>query len=142
MLHLKWGFERTINWNKYQSKVTVQERNGYLDYLINPCFLEVNGLFVLSFENNSGRASYSRYYVPQKKINDCNVMIGGQNFFDQAVTTNLRTNDNTWKIATGEGDVYTTGCLLDYLYFKTYYKMIAIDLSKQQELDANPIAIK
>ena len=46
------------------------------------------------------------------------------------------------KIATGEGDYYTTGCLLYYIYFKTYYKMIVVDLSKQQALDANPKAIQ
>ena len=45
-------------------------------------------------------------------------------------------------IATGQGDDYTTGCLLDYNYFKSYYYMIAIYLSKQQELDADPKAIQ
>ena len=54
----------------------------------------------------------------------------------------LRTYDNIQKIATGQGDDYTTGCLLDYLYFKNYYEMIAIDVSKQQDLDAGRKAIK
>ena len=45
--------------------------------------------------------------------------------------------DSIWKIATGQGDNYTTGCLLDYNCFKNYCKMIAIDLSKQQALDAD-----
>ena len=49
-----------------------------------------------------------------------------------------KTYENIKKIATGKGDCYTTGCLLDYPYFKDYYKMIAVDLSKQQELDADP----
>ena len=53
----------------------------------------------------------------------------------------MRTYDNIQKIATGQGDDYTTGCLLDYNYFNNYYKMIAIDLSKQQEFDADPRAI-
>ena len=69
-------------------------------------------------------------------------MIDGRNFFDEPVKTNLRTYDNFSKIATGQGDDYTTGCLLDYPYFKTYYKMVATDLSKQQKLDADPKAIK
>ena len=69
-------------------------------------------------------------------------MIDGQNFFDQSVKIDLRTYDNIRKIATGQGDDYTTGCLLDYNQFKDYFKMIAIDLSKQQALDANPKAIK
>ena len=51
-------------------------------------------------------------------------------------------HENILKIATGKGDDYTTGCLLDYPYFKEHYKMIAIDLNKQQALDADPRAIQ
>ena len=69
-------------------------------------------------------------------------MIDGRNFFDEPVKNNLRTYDNFSKIATGQGDDYTTGCLLDYPYLKNYYKMVATDLSKQQKLDADPKAIK
>ena len=69
-------------------------------------------------------------------------MIDGQNFFDQPVKYNLRTYDNIRNIAVSQGDDYTTGCLLDYPYFKKYYKIIAIDLSKQQALDVNPKAIQ
>ena len=65
-----------------------------------------------------------------------------KNFFDQPAKNNLRTYDNIRKIATGPGDNYTTGCLLDYNYFNKYYKMIATDLSKQQTLDADPKAIQ
>ena len=73
---------------------------------------------------------------------DYNVMIHGQYFFDQPVNYNLLTYDNIRKIATGQGDDYTNGCLLDYIYFKTYYKMIAIDLSKQEALDTDLKAIQ
>ena len=69
-------------------------------------------------------------------------MIDGRNVFDQPIKNDLRTYDNTRKIATGQGDDYTTGCLLDYPYFKKFYKLIAIDLSKQQKLDADPKAIQ
>ena len=65
-------------------------------------------------------------------------MIDGKNFFDQPVKSNMRTYDNIQKIATGQGDDYTAGCLLYYNYFNNYYKMIAIDLNKQQALDVNP----
>ena len=68
-------------------------------------------------------------------------MIDGKNFFDQPINNNLKTYENIRKIATGQGDDYTTGCLLDYSYFKDHYKMIAIDLSKQQALDVDPRAI-
>ena len=69
-------------------------------------------------------------------------MIDGRNFFDQPINSDLKTYENIRKIATGQGDDYTTGCLLDYSYFKENYKMIAIDLSKQQVLDADPRAIQ
>ena len=65
-----------------------------------------------------------------------------KNFFDQPINNMIKTYENIRKITTGQGDYYTTGCLLDYTYFKKYYKMIAIDLSKQQVLDANPKAIQ
>ena len=69
-------------------------------------------------------------------------MIDGKNFFDQPIKNDKVTYENIRKIATGQGDDYTTGCLLDYSYFKDHYKMIAIDLSKQQALDAHPRAIQ
>ena len=69
-------------------------------------------------------------------------MIDGRNFFDQPINSMNKTYENIRKIATGQGDDYTTGCLLDYTYFKKYYKMIAVDLSKQQALDADPKAIQ
>ena len=69
-------------------------------------------------------------------------MIDEQNFFDQLVRNNLRTYESIWKIETGQRDDYATGCLLDYDYFKDYYKMIAIDLRKQQALNADRQAIQ
>ena len=69
-------------------------------------------------------------------------MIDGKNVFDQPVKNNKVTYENIRKTTTGQGDDYTTGCLLDYIYFKNYYKMIAVDLSKQQALDADPKAIQ
>ena len=64
-------------------------------------------------------------------------MIDDRNFFDQVINSMTKTYENIRKIATGQGDDYTTGCLLDYPYFKDHYKMIAIDLSEQQVLDAD-----
>ena len=64
-------------------------------------------------------------------------MIYGQHFFDQPVRYKLITYDSIQKIVTSQWDDYTTGCLLDYNYFKNYYKMIAIDLSNIHALDAD-----
>ena len=69
-------------------------------------------------------------------------MINGRNFFDQPVKNNLRSYNNIWKISTCERDDYTSDCLLDYPYFKKCYKVIAIDLSKQQVVDADPKGIQ
>ena len=76
------------------------------------------------------------------EIKDYNFTIDGQNLFDQPVKNNLRIYDNIRKIAMGQGYDYTTDCLLDYNYFNNDYKMIAIDLSKQQALDVDPKAIQ
>ena len=67
-------------------------------------------------------------------------MIDGQKFFDQTIRNNLIIYDNIQKIAKWQEDDNTTGCLLGYIYFKSQYKIIAIDLSKRQALDANPTA--
>ena len=75
--------------------------NQYLDFLIDPSFQGVNILFVLPFDNEAQRTSYKRYYLPTKAIKNYNVMIDGQNFFDQAIRNNLITYDNIRKIATG-----------------------------------------
>ena len=65
-----------------------------------------------------------------------------QTFFNQPINNDIKAYQNIRKIATGQGDDYTTGSLLDYPYFKEKYKMIPIDLSKEQALDADPTAIQ
>ena len=139
---LKSGFKRVINWNKYLSKPELLAQNPNLNHLVEPRFQGVNRLFVLAFENDDDRTSDEQYYLPTVEIKDYNIMINGENFFDQPIKNNKVTYDNIRKIATGQGDYYTTDCLLDYTYFANTYKMIAVDLSKQQALDADPRAIQ
>ena len=82
---LKTGFKRTIKWNKY---MTIQPQNDNLNYLIDPTFINVNRLFVLSFARNAGgdnRDFFSYYYVPNVEIKDFNVLINGKHFFDLSV---------------------------------------------------------
>ena len=69
-------------------------------------------------------------------------MVNGENFFDQPLKNNKVTYENIRKIVRGQGDDCATGCLLDYSYFADTYKMITVDLSKQQALDADPTAIQ
>ena len=96
----------------------------------------------MSFKDADGQKGHKQYYLPTVEIKDYNVMIDGRNFFDQPIKNDLKTYDNTRKIATGLDDDYVTGCLIDYPYFKKYYKLLAIDLSKQQKLDADPKTIQ
>ena len=139
---LKSDFKRVINWNKYLSKPELLAQNPNLNHLVEPSFQGINRLFVLAFENDNDRTSDDRYYLPTVEIKDYNIVINGENFFDQPIKNNKITYDNIRKIATGQGDDYTTGCLLDYPYFTDTYKMIAVDLSKQQALDADPREIQ
>ena len=139
---LKSGFKRVINWNKYLSKPGLLAQNPNLNYLVEPSFQGVNRLFVLAFKNDAQRTSHSDYFLPNVEIKNYNIMINGENFFDQPIKNNKVTFQNIRKIATGQGDDYTTVCLLDYSYFMDTYKMIAVDLSKQQALDADPRAIQ
>ena len=139
---LKSGFKRVINWNKYLSKPELLTQNPNLNHLVEPSFQGINRLFVLAFENDDDRISDDEYYLPTVEIKDSNIVINGENVFDQPIRNNKVTYDNIRKIVTGQGDDYTTGCLLDYPYFTDTYKMIAVDLSKQQALDADPRAIQ
>ena len=111
---LKTGFNRKIKWSKYRSEVSNQAKNSNFNYLIYAAFTKVDRLFVLSYKNEEDRTSFSKYYVPCVEIKDFNELIEMS-----------RNND------------YTTGNLLDYEYFSKHYKLIAIDLSKQIELE-NP----
>ena len=115
---IKSGFKRTINWNKYKSSIKTFAQNRYFNHLVNPSFQGVNRLFVLSVENENDGTSHSTY-----------------------INSMTKTYENLRKTATAQRDDYTTGYLLDYSYFKDHYKLTAIDLSKQQALDADPRAI-
>ena len=139
---LKSGFKRAINWDKDLSKPEILAQNPSLNHLTEPSFQRVNRLFVLAFGNDNHRSSRRRYNLPTVEIKDYNIAINGENFFDQSIKNNKVTYENIRKIAPGQGDDYKTGCLLDYTYFTNTYKMIAVDLSKQQALDADPTAIQ
>ena len=78
---LKSAFKRKINWNKYQPKVSPERQNQYLDFLVDPNFQGVNGLFVLLFENEEDRKVDTGYYIPKVEIKDYNVMIDGKKLF-------------------------------------------------------------
>ena len=86
--------------------------------------------------------SYKKYFLPRIKTDKYNIEIDGRNFYDQPVTDLIKQYNEVRKISTGQGDDYTTGCLLDFDYFEKNYKIIAADLSKQKALDADSRAIQ
>ena len=135
---LKSGSKRTIKWTKYMSQMSNQNKNNNLNYLTDPTFSNVNRLFVLSFENEDDRTSYYKYYMPNVEIKDCNVLIDGNAFFELPVRDIEETYEKIIQIM-DHGGYYTRGNLLDYEYFKEDYKLIAIDLSKQIELENKDI---
>ena len=91
---LKSGFKRVINWNKYLSKPELLAQNPNLNHLIEPSFQGVNRLIVLAFENDNHRTSNDQYYLPTIEIKDYNIMINGENFFDQPIKNNKVTYEN------------------------------------------------
>ena len=126
---LKTGFKRTIKWNKYRPEMSNQTKNINLNFFIDPTFTKT-GLFVLSFENEHNRTSFSQYYTPNVEIEGFNLLIDGKSFFD----TPIKNKEAYEKIIEmGRNSDNTTGNLLDYEYFSKHYKLIAIDLSTQIE---------
>ena len=113
--------------------------------LLDSSFEGINRLFVLAFatrDNDPTQNSYRTYCLPRVNITNCNIRIDSRNFYDQLINSQIRIFDKVRKIPTGKGDNYATGCLLDYKYFKDFYQLVAIDLPKQKELDADPRVIQ
>ena len=110
---LKSGSKRVINWNKYLSEPELIRRNPNLNHLVEPSLQGISRLFVLAFEGDTQGKSHSGYYLPNVEIKNYNIMINGENFFDQPAKNNKVTYENIRKIATGQGDDYITGCFLD-----------------------------
>ena len=133
---LKKGFKSTIKWNKYRSQMTIQPENNNLNYLIDPTFRNVNRLFALPFtRTNAGanRDSFSDYYVPNVEIKHFNVLTDEKSFFDLPVKNKEETYEKKIMDMSNNND-YKTGNLLDFVYFKENYRLIAIYLSKQTKL--------
>ena len=135
LTNLKSGFKIEIIWNKYRSQMTTESINNNLNILIDPTFSNVNRLFVLAYPAANIRQSYYEFYLPNVMIKDYNVIIDKLAFFDLPIKTEEEAYEKIIDIS--RNNEYRTGNLLDYDYFKKYYKLIAIDLSKQQVLQEN-----
>ena len=109
--------------------------NNNLNILMDPTFTNVNRLFVLAYQDDANRQSFSQFYLPRVMVKDFNVIIDKLTFFDLPIKTEKEAYEKIVDIS--KNNEYTAGNLLDYDYFKKYYKLIAIDLSKQQVLQEN-----
>ena len=115
--------------------MTTEAVNSNLNILIDPTFTNVNRLFVLAYQNTDDRKSFSQFYLPKIMVKDYNVIIDQLAFFDLSIKAEEEAYEKIIDIC--RKNEYTTGNLLDYDYFKKHYKLIAIDLSKQQVLQEN-----
>ena len=140
-------FKRPVYWNKYKVIPNkTHDNNAYIRELLDASYQRVKRLFVLTYDNTAGNNqvsidSYKKYFLPRVKT-EITIEIDGRNFYDQPINDSIKQYDEVRKISTGQGDDYTTGCLLDYSYFKKIYRLIAVDLSKQKTLDADPLVIQ
>ena len=125
LTNLKSGFKREIIWNKYRSQVSTEAIKNNLNILIDPTFTNVNRLFVLACRTADDRQSFSQFYLPRAMIKDFNVIIDKLAFFDLPIKTEEEAYEKIIDIS--KNNQYAIGNLLDYDYFKKYYKLIAID---------------
>ena len=129
-------FKRPIYWNEYKvipnKTVELAAVNDvkYIRELLDSSWQGVKRLFVLAYNNIDGNDQVSvdsckKYMLPIVKIDNCNIEIDGRNFYDQPINDSIKQYDEGRKISTGQGDDYTTCCLLDYSYFEKEYRLIA-----------------
>ena len=135
LTNLKLVFKREIIWNKYRSQMTTEAVNNNLNILIDPTFTNVNRLFVLAYQNADDRQSFSQFYLPRVMVKDYNVIIDKLAFFELPIKTDEEAYEKFIDIS--RSNEFRTGNLLDYDYFEKDYKLIAIDLSKQQVSQEN-----
>ena len=110
--------------------------------MLDSSYQGVKRLFVFGHDNTAGNNqvsddSFKKYFLSRVKIENYNIKIDGRNFYDQPINDSIKQYDEIRKISTGQGDDYTTGCLLDFAYFEKNYRLIAAALSKQK--DSRPI---
>ena len=123
----------TIHWSKYRCQISNQTVSSNLNYLIDPIFDKVSRLFVSAYESEENRWSFSKYYTPTVEIKNYNLLIDQKSFFEIQIKIKKETYEDITELISDSD--YTTGNLLDYEYLSTRYKLIAIDLSKQTELE-------
>ena len=140
-------FQRSIYWNECKTKEINEDADANVFKYINldPSFQSVNRLFVMAYNRENGhptRNGQRKYYLPRIDLEKYNVIIDGRNFYDNPIESDIEKYRKLTKVMIGKGEDNTTGSLFDLNYFDEHYKLVAVDLSKQKELDADPRAIQ
>ena len=108
---------------------------------LDPSFQDVNRLFVMAYNRANGQSIRNgQQNLPRIDLEKYNVIIDGRNFYDNPIESDIEKYRELKKVMIGKGEDYTKGSLLDFNYFDKHYKLVAVDLSKQKELDADPRA--
>ena len=141
------GLQRSIYWNEYKIKEQTEnaDANSPKYISLDPSFQGANRSFIMAYNRVDGqptRNGQRKYYLPRIDLNKYNVIIDGQNFYDNPIESDIEKHRELKKVMIGKGEDYTIGSLLDDNYFKKHYKLVAVDLSKQKELDVDPRAIQ
>ena len=145
---LSKGFERTVVWNEYKSKIeTVNVEandNNFERTTLDVSFQGVSKLFAAAYDtynikrNANTEESRRLYCLPREEIKDYNTLIDRRNFYDQNVNSSIVRYTELLKMTTGRSEDYSTECLLDYDCYLKDFNIVGIHLSHQAVLDSDP----
>ena len=140
---LSEAFKRPVYWNEYKVtdnqlvQIAANNTEKHIRELLDSSYQGAKRLFVLAYDNTVGDIQISvnsskKYFLPRVKIENYNIETDGRNFHDQSINDSIKQYDELRKVSSGQGDAYTTVCLLDFAYFEKNYRLIAVDLSKKK----------
>ena len=142
------GFDMVCSlgyWNEYKAKSDNKHTENEFRYFFKTNFAAVNGVFVLIYSNQdlvSQKFKTRRSYLPKSVVKVYNVLINRKKMYDLETNSNIKCYENIRKLTEWQGADYNTACLLDYDYFKSQCRLIAVDLSRRKELNSDPKAIQ
>ena len=135
---LSKGSKRPFYWKKCSAILNKTcDEDDYIRESLDASYQGVKRLFALAYRDRGGVNrvtvnSHRRYFLLRVKLENYNIEIDGRNSYDQPIDDLIKQYGEVRKVSAGEGDDYTTGCLLDFAYFKENYRLIAADLSKKR----------
>ena len=138
---LRKVFERSVYWKEYKTKSENKNTTNEYRYFLDSNFVGVIRLFVLVYLNRNNDVYCLKVLYTKRHQQELQNLINGKNFYDQPIHSDLKRREEIQKLTTRQDEDYTPKSLLDYEYIKNHHKIIAVDLRRQRELDANPKSI-